>query len=280
MRLSIITVTFNNSQNIDKTLASLIKYRPQSSEIIVVDNDSADGTAQIVEKFKDVKLIRAGSNLGFSNGCNRGAEVAKGEYLFFLNPDTKLLDKSLDRMLDEINDDQNIGILAPKLILPEGITQASVTKLPTFWGAIKEFWFGQKNEYSQYVPKVNVPLVVEGVYGAAMMIARKNFELAGRFDERYFLYREDLALCRQINHLGLKVVYDPTVKLEHGLGMSTGKINSVNLPGAKKFLANFWPVRNSGANYYQLISGNIYHGILIATLIRLVIYTGLKLRKR
>lgn len=276
MQLSVIIVTFNHQSAIKESLMGLTKNLPGSAEVIIVDNASTDRTVDEARSVKGVKIIEADKNLGFSRGCNLGANVASGEYLFFLNPDTRVVDDAIAKLLEYIKQHQDVGLVAPRLMLPDGQVQPSVTKLPTLSGAISEYYFHKPNAYGEYVPEGFEPVEVEAVYGAAMMVAKKNFDKVGGFDERYFLFYEDLDLCRKIGSLGLKIVYLPNFKVVHLLGESTKKISRSELPVLVRTLALFWPMKSSGAVYYQILSGNIYHGSIIAFLIRLLIYLARK----
>lgn len=277
-KLSIITVTYNSQQCIQSYLDSVLKHLPPSSEVIIVDNLSQDATAQIVKQERSVKLVENKKNLGFSKGNNIGAKVALGEYLFFLNPDIHVVDDSTNKLLEFAQSHPEAGLVAPRLIEPGGSTQASVKKLPTLLGVIREYWLGQRYAYEQYAPTTGQPIEVEAVYGAAMMIKKELLEKIGGFDERYFLFFEDLDLCRKIGKLGLKIIYYPRATFKHlvGASMSVGE----QLPVGLRTLAWFFPNKRSGSRYYQIISENIYHGVLKALLIRLLTWLSIKLGRR
>ncbi len=275
MDLSIVTVTYNSAKFIKEHLDSLIKNLPPKSEIIIVDNNSADETVSIIEKYKSVRLIKSSENVGFSKGNNKGAKAAKGEYLFFLNPDIKTLNNSVQKLMDYANLTDNVGIVAPQLIKENGGVQASVTNLPNLKNLFLEYLFNKKNVFSEYAPTGNEATKVEAVYGAAMLIKKELFLKIGGFDERYFLFYEDLDLCRKVRKLGYKVIYFPQAKFIHLVGASMGKDGE--MPFGVRTIALFFPIKKSGSKYYQIKSGNIYHGLLLATLIRLFSYIAVKL---
>lgn len=276
-KLSIVTVTYNSSQFIKKYLDSALRHLPENSEVVIVDNSSSDQTVKIIKQVRLVKLIANQHNLGFSKGNNIGARAAHGEYLLFLNPDIQVVDDSTNKLLEFAQAYPEAGVVAPRLIEPGGSTQASVKKLPTLLGVIKEYWLGQRYAYEQYVPTTDQPIEVEAVYGAAMMIKKELFEKIGSFDERYFLYFEDLDLCRKIGKLGLKIIYYPRATFKHLVGASTSV--GEQLPVGLRTLAWFFPNKKSGSRYYQIISENIYHGVLKALLIRLLTWFAIKLRR-
>src|SRR3989344_5794294 len=208
--LSIIIVSFNSESFIEKCISSVLKNIPKDAEVIVLDNASSDTTVAKLKKFSTkIKLIESGENLGFSSGNNKALTQAEGEYIFFLNPDTEVNFTIFGDLIFFYKETPYAGIIGPKLVMPDGKIQESVKNLPTIAGAIKEFVFGINHAYTQYVPKGNQPIEVESMYGAAMLIKRLLFEEVGGFDEKFFLYYEDMDLCRRVRNLGKKVYYYP-----------------------------------------------------------------------
>lgn len=259
MKLSIVIVTYNSANHIKACLESIVKTKARDCEIIIVDNGSEDNTKEIVEKFRRVLLITSQENLGFGKGSNKGASKANGEFLLFLNPDTKVTKDALVKLVEFANNNE-FGIVAPSLIKPSGEIQASVSNNPTIWNATKEYFLGIKNSYSEYVPKGREVAEVECVYGAAMLIKRSIFEKLGGFSAKYFMYFEDLDLCRRVRNLGLKIFYLPTVKIYHDVG---GTIDS-----------------RENSKRWLIESAKIFHGSLNYYFIYLILFIGQKLRKK
>lgn len=275
--LSIITVTFNNQKHINIFLESIDLHRPKNSEVILIDNNSIDETVKIIKSSgKNIRLIENKKNIGFAKACNQGVKLATGEYIFFLNPDTEILDDAVNKLLLYLKKDSKIGLISPKLITNNGSVQPSIRNLPTLIGVIKEYYLNQENSYQQYVPKNQEALAVEVVYGAAIMLPKKVFVEIEGFNERYFLYYEDIDLCKKVSNLGLKIVYLPRAKIKHLIGGSGTEKN--NLPPIIRTLAQFIPIKDSGRTYYQIMSSNIYHGTLKMFIMRLLIYIALKLK--
>lgn len=217
--LTVITVTYNNEGVINDYLDSL-KNLPRISEVVIIDNNSTDNTVNILKKRKEIKLIESMENLGFSKACNLGAKNSNGEYLLFLNPDTKILDNAISKLLEFYKSHKNSGVVAPQLIEADGSIQPSVRKFPTVWGAIEEFYLGKTNAYEAYVPEGSDPIKVDAVFGAAMLIERQVFNVIGGFDEKYFMYYEDIDLCKKIKQRGLEIYYIPGSKVIHKVGGS------------------------------------------------------------
>lgn len=246
--LSIVIVAYNNEKVIEECIKSVLDQKIEC-EIIVVDNNSSKQTEEIARKFVSVKYIDSGGNIGFSKGCNLGVRNCSGDLLLFLNPDTRVLPGSLQKLLDFAKEHPRFGIIAPRLLQNEGIPQPSVRLLPTITGVIKEYYLFQKAAYEGYVPSSITPIEVESVVGAAVLIRREVFIKVGEWDEKYFMYYEDLDLCRKINLLGLKIYYLPNVSFYHEVGGSSSTLKT-------KIIKE---------SFYK------YHGIFEGTLINLLL---------
>lgn len=260
--LSIIIVTWNTADITLKCIQTIKKHLHNFNfEIIVADNGSIDDTVSKLKSEGGVKIIENKANLGFGKGNNIAAASAKGEYLLFLNSDMELIDNKLIDMFTYINLHPKIGLIGPKFLNIDGSDQGSVFPNQSLINAFKEFWCGQKT-YSKYVPKTNEPVEVWSVSGGAVMVNRQLFEQAGAWDKRYFMFYEDLELCRQIKKLGYKVYFYPRCRLIHRHGAS-GK----SLADA----ANQWR---------RLIpSSKIYHGLFKYYLLYLITWSGQKWQK-
>ncbi len=238
INLSVIVISYNSQDFIEKCIKSVLKNLPENSEIIVLDNASNDETVDILKKFgKKIKLIIFDKNLGFGMASNLASKKASGAYLFLLNPDTEIIKPIFDELINFYEKTPDAGIVAPQLDMPDGKIQPSVKKLPTIWGAFKEYILGEKYAYSEYAPKSNAPIEVEMVYGAAWLIKKDLFYKLGGFDEKYFLYYEDVDFCKRIRKLGKRVYYYPVASIKHLVGGTKSEIDKykLNLESAKKY---------------------------------------------
>lgn len=244
---SIIIVTYNSGDTIKNCLDSILKSE-EAAEVIVVDNNSSDDTVRQVKEYKTkVRLIGQSSNAGFAKGNNLGASFAKGEYLVFLNPDTKILSKNdLGSIVTTLIKHPEFGLIGPRLKRPNGQDQLTVRNLPTVFRAFCEYILGIKGSYDFYAPKSRELVSVESVVGACMVIKRDLFEKVGKFNEKYFLYFEDLDLCRSILKLDLKIGFLPKVTLEHIIGASgkNEKVSERLIASAKAY--------HGGLSYYLI----------------------------
>lgn len=251
--ISVITVTYNSEESISKFLRSIQQNIDISYEVIIVDNNSSDKT---VDKIKGsgvkVELIEAGENLGFARANNMAVQKAGGEFLFFLNPDTEILNPEVKLLWEFLRDHPKTGIAAPKLINSRGEVQPSVRLLPTFGRAFKEYVLGQKGNYDHFYPKSGQPVAVESVVGGAMVVRRDLYTNVGGFDNKYFMYYEDLDLCRKVLRHGFSIYYLPQVILNHAVGHSAS-----SNPKVQQYLQN---------------SFVLYHGKFISFFINLIYY--------
>ncbi len=251
-KLSIIIVNFNTSHLSLQCIKSIKKYMP-SAQIILVDNASAEKIdLQTLKKYK-VDLVMLKENLGFSKANNLGAKKAKGDMLFFLNPDTQLIDTTLNQAIDYYYK-QDLGILAPQLLNSDFTTQASCFNKQSIANAFKEYVLHIKGAFSKFYPIGKSPTTVNSIVGAAVLISKENFLKIKGWDERYFMYFEDLQLCDNIVKLGKKVVYFPTFKIIHHHGQSVSN---------KK-------------NLFQINSSKIYHGRIKYHILNYILYSKTK----
>lgn len=254
--LSIIIVTYNNEVTIKGCLDSL-RACDRNTKLIVFDNNSTDRTVATVKKYRDVILIESEINLGFGKASNRAAKKATGDYLLFLNPDTKIIDKlTLVKLIDSLSANPEYGLIGPKVIFADGKLQKTVRNNPTVMNAVKEYIFKIRGSFDFYEPKCQSLCEVESIKGAAMVVKRKLFEEIGGFNEKYFIYFEDLDLCRSIRERGLKVGYLPSVTICHIEGVSGKGQDTIR---------------------YSQSSAKLYHGVLANFLINWIGRIGNKL---
>ena len=260
-KISIIIPTWNTADITKKCVQTINRFLP-TAEIIVVDNGSKDNTVEVLTKIKNVKIIKNGTNLGFSKANNIGLKSSTSDYVVFMNSDMELIDNSLIEMIDYLKNNKNIGIIGPKFLNPDKTPQASVFPPQTCLNAFKEFWLGKKETYSKYIPKGDSPTIVSYLSGGCIAVNKKYFEKIGKWNEKYFFYFEDMDLCRQVTKNGKQIVYYPKCQIIHRHGASGRKLaDSQNqwrrlIPSSKKF-----------------------HGVLKHYLLNFIIWSGQKWQK-
>lgn len=230
MDLSIITVTWNSASNIADQIRSVLSATNDISfEHWIVDNASTDSTVEVVEKFTNIKLIKNIENTGFAKANNLAAKQASGDYLLFLNPDMKLEPGSLKKIIDWIREKKEVGVVSCMLVDESGIFNqlakprrfprlldqlALVLKLRfIFPWLLQGYVMADFNEESEQE--------VDSVRGSFMLVRKELVEKLGRvFDERYFIWFEDVDLCREAKKHGYKVFYTPIVSCIDLVGKS------------------------------------------------------------
>jgi GT2 family glycosyltransferase len=197
--ISIVIVSYNGREHLRRCLASLAAHPPNvQSEVIVVDNDSRDGSApMIASEFPSVRLLRMPRNLGFAAGANRGIRDATGEAIVLLNPDSEIEADPFTSMLGYLREHEDTGIVAPRLLNPDGSLQLSCRSFPTFSVALFNRYslltrIFPRNRYSkQYLLTVwqhDNSRQVDWVSGACLMMRRSLLDDIGLLDEGYFVY--------------------------------------------------------------------------------------------
>ena len=218
-KLTIVIVTYKNEANILQCLGSLKKYI-LNGDILVIDNSSRDEIDRVIEKnFSRIKLIKNKKNIGFGAAANQGARITKGDYLLFLNPDTVVKEGCIEEMVSFLKKKKDAGAIGCKVLNPDASLQPSCGRFPTIINIIldripvlnklfKTELIRQENFYS----KIQTPDWISGVF---FMVKKNVFENLGGFDERYFLYVEDVDFCYRAREAGYKIYYNPKAEIIH-----------------------------------------------------------------
>lgn len=231
VEISIIIVSFNTRALLDVCLSSLPAAAESGRiEIIVVDNASSDGSADLVaSRFPRIRLVRASDNLGFAKGCNLGAARARGRFLLFLNPDTRARPGLAGALLDAAGRHPDAGVYGGRTLTATGeLDPRSCWALPSLWSTFC-FAFGLSTVFPQsklFDPESlgrwrrDSEREVGMVTGCLLMISRELWDRLGGFDERYFMYGEDADLNLRARRLGARPLITPDAMVEHVAGAS------------------------------------------------------------
>lgn len=227
----IIIVNYNSLYWLKKTLYSLSKYYIPFSKynvvITVVDNASSDNSVEILEKdYPHINLLKSLKNLGFSAGNNLALRKSNADYIMLLNSDTELTEKSknIDTLIDILEEDKQIGMITPKLLLTDGkIDMACHRGEPSLIDCFLYFTGFEKlfpkikifTQYHLLHKDLNAIHEVDAITGACMITKLQYLKDVDFFDERFFMYSEDMDLCRKYREKGLKIIYNPIVEIIH-----------------------------------------------------------------
>jgi GT2 family glycosyltransferase len=222
MELSVVLVNFNDRPHLGECLSSIENTAGSLQyEIIVVDNDSADGSpAYIARHFPNVKLIANNVNLGFARANNQGIQECRGEFILFLNTDTAVQPGALGRLLEELKSDPKAGAVGPALLRGSHSYQVSFGRGVNFLSELLQKLV--LNPYFKFVLKWSRKTRRVGWLSAACLLVRRTalLDVAG-FDEDFFIYFEDIDLCLRIRKAGWTLVYQPQARVLHVGGATT-----------------------------------------------------------
>jgi hypothetical protein len=231
MDISVVIVAWNAQRYLELCLESLAAAPPRRSmEVIVVDNASSDGTAEMIEaRYRWVKLMRSPENLGFSRGNNLGIRECRGRYIALVNPDVQVLPGCLDALADFLDVNPRVGNAGPRVLNPDGTLQSSCRRFPTLWnnfcsatGLTSMFkgWRFFAGEHMFYFPHDRT-MTVDVLVGCFSMIRRETFDAVGLLDENLFMYGDDVDWCRRAWNAGWQVVFFPGAQAIHDRGKIT-----------------------------------------------------------
>lgn len=248
LELTIVIVSWNTEELLKKCLESIFKHQGDLKlEIIVVDNASSDNTVEIVkENFPQVQIIPNINNLGFAAANNIGLLRSKGDFILFLNPDTVILRNALKKMVEFMKHNYKIGIAGCKHLNPNWTFQSSVRRFPTAFALF--FVFIKLYKIFPFIPPVYYYLAkdlnnkivqpVDQVAGSFLMVRRQTLEEIGPFDERFFIWFEEVDLCKRAKDAGWQVWYNPEAEIIHHGGESFKK--QVSWKNQKQFFQSAW----------------------------------------
>ncbi|MBT3356134.1 glycosyltransferase family 2 protein [bacterium] len=236
-KLSIIITSYQNPELLRLCLESIKKNaKDLEYETIVADSSTGEQTYDLFkEDFKETLFIPNQKNKGFGGLVNQGLKKAKGDFLFIINADIIIKDNAIKKLLEFIEKDDTVGIVAPKLINFDNSVQQSCFRLYSLLTIIyRRTFLGRmsfaKKHLANFLMKKEQKLGnifdADWVMGSAMMTRRKAVDKIGPYDKRYFMYFEDVDWCRRFWESGYRVVYNPKVKVFHYHGRASASRNA------------------------------------------------------
>jgi N-acetylglucosaminyl-diphospho-decaprenol L-rhamnosyltransferase len=223
--VSAIVVSYETRDLILRAVGSLFEFLPENSDVWVVDNASADGSAEAIRTHHPAaNVIELPENFGFGRANNTAMARAAGRFLLLLNSDARLIDATtVERLVEQMEGDATLGMVGPRLLDEAGRLEHSARSFPTLAKEVVRRW-------GLYLPLPRAkvgrwllgdfwapaePLRVDWITGACMLVRREAYEAVGGFDERIFMYGEEQEWARRLKEAGWDVAYDPTVSVVH-----------------------------------------------------------------
>lgn len=233
VEISIVIVNWKVRPLLEKCLKSVLAdTKDFVTEIFVVDNDSRDGTSEmIMAEYPAVTMIALPYNRGFAKANNLALKQATGKYLFLLNPDTEVQSGFFQTTINYLKNHPDVGVLGPRILNSDFSLQPSIRRFPNLLSQIVVLLKLRSFSFVQWLLKkyladdfdYNQEQEVEQIMGAAMVITREAFEKIGYLDEKFFIWFEEVDYCRRAMKQKIKVKYLPTASILHHNGASFKK---------------------------------------------------------
>jgi GT2 family glycosyltransferase len=242
-------VSWNTRDLTLDTLRSFLPARHLELEVIVVDNASADGSADAIEAaFPDVRVIRNDRNAGFAGGVNLGLGSASHPLVLLLNPDTRILGDALPRLVDYADTHERAGIVGPRVLNEDGSLQASRFRFPSLLNQLfAATYLYQLFPRSSFFNRERLggteaaaPEAVDVVSGCCFLVRRAVLDEVGLLDESFFMYAEEVDLCYRAWRAGFEVHYVPTAEIVHFGGGSSRLASKRNFLDYRRSILRFF----------------------------------------
>lgn len=237
MDLSIIIINWNAKHWLEKCLASIVREtKDLDYEVIVIDNNSTDGSQELLDKTKNqpssraqvegkskIKIVFNDRNVGFAKANNQALQIVKGEFILFLNPDTEVLEETTTKAVRFMRASSDCGVMGCQIIGSDNKIQPSVRSFPTLLSQILIlsklqylfFWLKTLRQYYLYDFDYQKLQEVDQVMGAFFLTRKEVIEKVGTFDEIFFLWFEEVDFCRRVKQVGWRIIYNPEIKIRH-----------------------------------------------------------------
>ena len=226
--VSVIIVTYNSAQVITTCLDSIVNdSQGIEVEILIIDNGSTDDTCAIIaQNYTNITVISGHGNVGFAAGNNIGLQAAQGRHFFILNPDTEILSGTLKTLTDYADTHPEVGMIAPRVINPDGTLQHSTFRFPdlaqAFYGFFEKLVSIDSTRNGRYAPEsYENERSVEHILGAAIFIQRILWNQIGGMDDNYTLYFEETDWCYRAHQKNWGLHYLPSAAIMHRGAHST-----------------------------------------------------------
>jgi N-acetylglucosaminyl-diphospho-decaprenol L-rhamnosyltransferase len=229
-RVAAVVVNYNAAALLGECVRSL--RRAGVEEVVVADNDSHDDSRSMLAAADPAaRFVPTGGNLGFGRGANRGAALVDREYVLVCNPDVAVEEHAVDLLAAALDRDPGMAIVGPRIVNVDGSTYPSPRVFPNHVDAAGHAFLGlvaPRNRFTRRYRLLDLDrdepsADVDWVSGSCLLVRRTTWDMLGGFDEAFFMYAEDVDLCRRAHEAGWRVGFEPAARVVHVQGASTGK---------------------------------------------------------
>ena len=285
-RVDVVVVCWNDKEKIATALDSVfalsdVRADPEFANVVVSDNGSADGSREfIAQRYGGrVQIVENGANLGFAAACNRAFAATSSEYVFLLNPDAELKDGALAQIVTFMDAHPACGIAGSRIYNYDGSVQESVGEFDTWAGAfLRSSAWGELPVLRRFANGARLrcfdhdtPQRVDLAIGAALAIRRAVIDAIGPFDERFFLYHEEVDFAKRAAGAGWETWYVPASEAVHeGMGSARGQYNVEKRKQTSR--RKYWLKHHGRAWYYSLVGALVgryalYAGVAVGAVV-------------
>jgi GT2 family glycosyltransferase len=256
-KLDVVIVNWNTGPYLRaclQSLAAATRTEFDFGTVVVVDNASSDGSLEGLDELSlPLRILRNAENRGFAAACNQGAREGDGDFVLFLNPDTRPSPEALDRSIAFMSDPENatVGICGGRVVGDSGNEERSCARFPTLWMFVAKM-LGLAHAFPRWIPRQRInadelggSAIVDQVIGAYFLIRRSVFELLDGFDERFFVYLEDVDLAYRSKQSGYSSYFLADVPVYHAGNVSSEQVRGKRLfyllRGQTEYAHKHWP---------------------------------------
>ncbi|MCX7785720.1 MAG: glycosyltransferase family 2 protein [candidate division WOR-3 bacterium] len=277
--VSILIITWNSKKYLKPCLDSILlqeQFKFFDYEIVVIDNNSQDGTVNIIEKsYSQVRLIKNAVNVGYAKANNQGIKIIRSEYILLLNPDTILRDNFFPPLIEYLKQNPRVGAIAPKILNPDLTIQDSVRAFPSYSILLWELTglsrlFPQHKTFGRWRMKYfdyNQISEIDQPMASCLLVRKEAIEQIGGFDERFPMFYNDVDFCLRLKRAGWKIVYFPDSSVIHYRGASTKIVRTKMIFSMHKSLYHYFEKYDT-SRWWQIKKLFLYPMLIFSALIR------------
>jgi N-acetylglucosaminyl-diphospho-decaprenol L-rhamnosyltransferase len=286
-RVSIIIVNWNGGEEFLECLKSLrAAYLAYDFRVIVIDNNSSDGSREKAqEAFPEFQIINSGANLGFARANNRARGMVMSPYVLFLNPDTKVTAASVPALVKVLETNAGVGAVGCKMTDEDGtVHDLGLQWFPTPWTEFLNLLFVSQKTFRTVAKftgsaDANASGFVQKLYGGCIMVRREVLEKIGWLDDRYFMYAEDVDLCRTIRDAGWKLFYTSEAAVVHHAGVTSAKAPSgfstlMKCESIGKLMTKYYGIGGHALYRLAVFAGSFIRLVIVALINVLKAFVG------